>query len=192
MIAVARIKGRTGALFAAALGFAGIAFLVLAPIVAVFEGQQNRIEATMRQVALHKARAETEPAVAALLKATEDAAAAMPGLLTGESAALAGAQLQRDVRAIVEKMEGRIGSAQVLPPEVENGYERIAVQYTLSLPMIRLRELVYVLESHAPFLFLDDVTIAGPRDWQPDVADAPEPWLEIRWTVHGFRRSESS
>lgn len=108
-----------------------------------------------------------------------------PGLIKTSSADLAAAQIQTDLKNLVHANTGEIRTAQTAPVVKTGGFETIAVAYDLTVPLSHLRALTYAIESHTPYLFLDNVEISAPQ--AAGSATQSEPTLELRWTVHGYR-----
>jgi hypothetical protein len=116
-------------------------------------------------------------------------AATAPGLLSAGSAALAQAQLQSAMKSVIEEHGGVLLSAQILPPDPVHGFDAVAIQYDLTVPLSRLRGLLYAVETHTPYLFIAEAEMQMPANWSPDNAQLPDPALELRWTVRAYRWS---
>ena len=68
--------------------------------------------------------------------------------------ALAAAELQQRVRAVVEAAGGTLRSTQALPPVEEGSAVRVAVSVTLTGDTGNLEKILYDLESQTPLLFV--------------------------------------
>jgi hypothetical protein len=113
-------------------------------------------------------------------------------LIVADDSALAEAQVQREVKSLVENNVGEVRSTQVASKKPTGGLEEISIQYDLSVPITRLDPLLYAIESHTPYLFIDHATISGGLAWQqPQSASKkqPEPKLDVRLTVRAYRWS---
>jgi len=55
--------------------------------------------------------------------------------------------------------------------------------------MAKLRDLIYAIETHTPYLFVDDADIVAQQDWQTGDPQPTNPQLEVRWTIRGYRWS---
>lgn len=182
-----RMGIQSGAGFGAALVAAVVIILAIGLAVSAFVGQAADIEGSLHRLAVYRAEAALRPALEAEVKSARQRLAALPGQVAGTSAPLAQASLQSAVKALVDQNGGEIRSAQVIPATRSNGFETIAVQYDLVLPVTHLSALAYAIESNAPDLFIDDADITMPQNWQPGNPQAPEPEVEVRWTIHGYR-----
>ncbi|HEY1630513.1 MAG TPA: type II secretion system protein GspM [Rhizomicrobium sp.] len=180
-------KTRQGALVAAGvIGGLALAVLVLLGFL-IFGGQSADTDAAVRQLAFYRAEVALKPQLEAQLANLKQQAAATPGLIGNESAALAQAQLQDEVKALVIQNGGEVRTAQIVPVSTTNGFQVIAIQYDIMAPMAKLRDLVHAIESHTPYLFIDEADIVSTQDYQSGDPASANPTLELRWTVHGYR-----
>lgn len=177
--------GRKPALLA--LGVAALAILILiaVPFYLLFAAQSEDRDAMLRQLALYHAKVAQRSALADELRNLQAMARGAPGLIKTSSADLAAAQIQTDLKNLVHANTGEIRTAQTAPVVKTGGFETIAVAYDLTVPLSHLRALTYAIESHTPYLFLDNVEISAPQ--AAGSATQSEPTLELRWTVHGYR-----
>ena len=190
MIAIAQsVKGRGGALTAAGVALALAASLIAGVIVLVFGGQSAETMDAVHQLAVYRAEAAMRPELETALKQARLKAAAVPGLITSDSVALAQAQLQDEVKSIVTENQGEVRTAQIVPATNVDGFEVIAIQYDLAVPMAKLRDLIYAIETRTPYLFVDDADIVSQQDWQSGDPQAANPTLDVRWTIRGYRWS---
>jgi hypothetical protein len=121
------------------------------------------------------------------LAALQQSAQSVPGLLTGSSAALAQAQLQSDMKELIERNGGALLSARLLAPASANGFDVISISYDMTVPLGRFRTLLYAVETHTPFYFVNDADFIMPPNWKPGNAQNPDPAMEVRWTIHAYR-----
>jgi type II secretion system (T2SS) protein M len=182
-------KGRQGALVAAGIAGAGALLIVLLLGFVIFGGQSADTQEAVHQLAIYRAEMAMRPQLEAQLKALKLQAAATPGLIANDNPQLAQAQLQDEVKAIVVANQGEVRMAQVVPASTVDGFQVIAVQYDLMVPMARLRDLTYAIETHTPYLFIDGADIVSTQDLQSGDPQTANPMLEVRWTVHGYRWS---
>ena len=159
------------------------------PVTSLFSEQNERIDASLKRLAVYRAQTATQPQLERQLRDMERAAASLPGLIKTENASVAAAQMQGELKTIVERSRGEVRTTQILPPASMSGFEQVSVKSELSVPITSLREILHSVETHVPYFFIERMTITGPRDWPSDLKSAPEPRLQINWTVHAFRRS---
>jgi len=180
------LRGRRGAFLAvgalAILFVAAIAF----PVVAMFEAQaQDRREALV-QLAAFRAQEAQRPVLAARLASLQEGAKSVPGLLTASSAELAQAQLQSDMKELIDKNGGSLLSAQLLPPTKVKGFDSVSIEYDVTIPLSNFSSLVYAVETHVPYYFVDSADFVMPPNWRP-TSPIQDPSMEMRWTIHAYR-----
>ena len=149
--------------------------------------QQEETAKSLQQLARYRAEIDARAGLEAELKRLKQQSATLPGLVPGASAPLAAANIQSEIKFIVGRNGGEIRSSQNLPPATINGFEKIEITYDIALPADHLKDLVYQIESHTPYFFLDGVSIQTAPNAGPQASDRSPPRLEIRWIVRGYR-----
>jgi general secretion pathway protein M len=187
MMAVARIPlRRIGSLalliaIVLAVGVIAVAGFVLAG--------QMRSEATdedLMRLARYEAEIAARPQLEKELRALRERESSMPGLVGGENAAVAGARLQSQLQSLIESSGGTIRSTQDLPATRRPGFEQVNVACEFTLPLGRLKDLLYGIDRATPYLFVDNAVIqAGDDSGNPDHSSSSK--LTLRLTVHGYR-----
>jgi len=112
--------------------------------------------------------------------------AAVPGVVAGDSTALAQAELQSQLKTLIEANQGVVRSEQAVPSTTQGGFETIAVQCDFSIPESQLKNLAYAVGDHKPYLFVDEASISVASN-DPDDMRNTQPMLDVRWTIHGYR-----
>ena len=188
MIAIPSILlGRRGLYLVGALAAALLLLFVAMPAIAAFGAQHQERDDALEQLATYRNEVASQPAMLEALAQSRMQVAAMPGLMRSPTDALAAAQLQLLMKQIVEANSGDLRSTQALAPAQANGFSRIAVQCDLTLPLARLKDLLYAVETHQPYVFIEHVEVNGPLSWQGDPAKPAQPVLEVRLTTHAYR-----
>lgn len=180
------LRGRKGAFIA--LGGVILLFLLVValPVAALFEAQaENRSEA-LAQLAAYRAQEAQRPELAARLAALQEGAKSVPGLLSASSAALAQAQLQSDMKELIDRAGGSLLSAQLLPPTKVKGFDSVAIEYDVNIPLSNFSSLIYAVETHTPYYFIDTADFVMPPNWRPDI-HGQDPSMEMRMTIHAYR-----
>lgn len=157
----------------------------------VFARQQQSIQESLNRLARYHAQAELRPALEGRIAEADGIVTSLPGLMKADNASAAADRLQGDLKAIVQKDRGEIRVMRPAAPSEVDGFERISVTSSFSLPITSLRDVVYSVEAHTPYYFIEQMTITGPHDWPADLKNAPEPKLQIDWTVYALRRSDA-
>ena len=181
------LLGRKGILTVTTLTAVGLLLFVAAPIVAAFQAQQEEREEALDQYGVFRAEVASQPALQRALETVRIQAASLPGLMRSATAALAEAQLQTEIKAIIEANAGQLRSAQALAPARANGFDKVAVECDVTVPVSHMKDLFYALEAHAPYFFIDHADISAPMTAPLDGSKSSEPVLEVRWTVHAYR-----
>jgi Type II secretion system (T2SS), protein M subtype b len=187
MTAPAYLRGRSGAFLALGVAAAAILLLIVVPLNVMFLMQRHDIEAAKQRIETVQARLQRLPELRRQYSALSANAASTPGLLTANSAVLAQAQLQSEMASIIAANGGTMTSAQILPPEKVRGFDKVAIRYDLTLPLSRLSNLLYAVETHAPYFFIGDAELLMPNQWSSDLAFMPDPVVEVRWVVRAYR-----
>jgi hypothetical protein len=182
-----RIKSRLLALGGLAAAFVAGFFLVVQPTWDAFADQDAEIAQSKLLLAAYEARIASQPLVEERLSELRQRESSATGVVSGASAELAAANTQAIVKALIEGEGGQVRSAQNLEPVTHDGFQRIDVQYDVSVPMTRLKDTAYKLETNVPYLFLDGIDMRAPESWQSEGAPNDPPNLEIRWTVRAYR-----
>lgn len=173
-----------------ALAALAIAILILAllaaPVIAAFWAQNADIQDSLQQLGIYRAEIASKPQLQSELAELDRRGASVPGVIGGDSTALAQAQLQSQLKSVVEASQGAVRSMQPLPAAKQGGFETIAVQCDFSIPESRLKDLAYAISAHKPYLFVDEASITSPPS-DPDAAINREQMLDVRWTIHGYR-----
>jgi hypothetical protein len=180
------LKGRRVALAILALAALLLLALIAAPVLALFAGESDDLQDSINQLAVYRAEIAARPVVEARLKDALARASTARGLLRAANAALGAAEIESAFKTIVSANGGEIRSSQILPATKANGYEIVAIEYDLTAPMSRLRDLTYAVETHDPYLFIDDATI-GAGQSAPSSAGLQDLTLELRWTLRAYR-----
>src|SRR5436305_7706743 len=180
------LRGRRGAYFG--LGAFALLFLLVValPLTAMFHAQAQDRDEALTQLQAYRAEEARRPALAARLAALRQGAQSVPGLLTATSAPLAQAQLQSEMKGLIDRNGGSLLSAQLLPPTKVKGFDSVAIQYDLTIPLSRFSGLVYAVETHVPYYFVDSADLVMPPNWKPN-SPQQDPSMEIRWTIHAYR-----
>ena len=187
MIAIpALLLSRKGAIAATLLASASLLLLAAAPILVVSQQQQQEGAAARESLRSLSARVAAAPALRQTLAATKQAASTAGGPFRSPTTALAETELQALVKRVIGASGGNLLLEEPLVSTRQNGFDRIALQCALTVPESRLKDLLYALETHVPFIFIDHVTIAMPVASQTDPGDSTAA-LEVRLIVHAYR-----
>lgn len=186
------LHGRRGAFIALSVGVALVLVVVGLPIAMLFSAQAHDIRESEDTIAQYQSEIGQRPQLEERLEALRQSAQSVPGLLSGSSAALAQAQFQSDMKTLIEHNGGTLLSAQLLPPTHAKGFDVVSISYDMTVPLGRFRALLYSVETHTPFYFMNDADFIMPPNWRPGNPQNADPAVEVRVTVHAYRWSGRS
>ena len=93
--------------------------------------------------------------------------------------ALSAAESQEVVRQLVESSGGRLISLQ--PPQVkeEGRYRQVTVNVQITANVFAMRKILHAIESHTPYLFIDNLVVRSqvPGNFKPAPGGEPEMFL---------------
>lgn len=181
------LLGRRAALTALACALGVGLCLAGIPLYASYATQRSEIEDSLRQLATFRAEAALQPALEQQLRSLKLRGAAAPGFVVAGNAALAQAEVEHAIKDIASANGTDVRSMQIGPVEHRGTLDAVSVQCDLSVPITRLKRLLFAVETHTPYLYIDQIDIAAPVGWQQSGGSQVEPRLEIHWTVHAFR-----
>jgi hypothetical protein len=115
-------------------------------------------------------------------------------LLQSVSESLATAELRETVKRIIERTGGELQSSQNLSVVDKSGFKRVAIRIAFRGTIEELKPLLYELEAHRPYLFVNTLEIKTGRSRRPAQASeaaAQAPSLLARLDLYGYILSEA-
>lgn len=183
-----------GRLLALAI-LAGLCALVWAgaaqPLLDRFAGYRDTVAQAEDQLPRLRRLAAMAPSLEAELARIERDPTARTRQLTGANDALAAADLQNRLGRIAAANAVVLRSTQILPPEEEEGFRRIAVRVALEGDTPALLKILHGLETASTLLFVDNLEIrarSGGRVRRNPAGGAGKPaeLLLIRFDLAGY------
>lgn len=164
------------------------AVLCIIVIASAFEIYSSREEAADDGKRLAELRGEisASPQFLSDYRQTRQRLANHPYLFTADSTVLAGARMERDIKAIVSRGGGDVRTEQLLPANRSGDLEIVSSRYDLVVPVNKLQDVVYGIESHIPLLKIDNAEITAPEYQLSGSTNNPTK-LDVRLTIHGYR-----
>ncbi len=185
------ISARTGHRILALVLLAGVFGLLwvitVRPLARMILDRRASVERSLKLLTGYQRLAATRPSLDDQFKALKTRELEAHGLAEGGSAALAAASLQSDIKRIIESNGGEVRSAQPLPTSKSGDFEKVELRYDLSVAQASLSEIMYQIETHTPYLFLDGIDIRGAEGLPAAGQGNKEQKLTVRWTVRAFR-----
>ncbi|HUL11135.1 MAG TPA: type II secretion system protein GspM [Methylococcaceae bacterium] len=113
--------------------------------------------------------------------------------VSGNTAALASADLQTMIKKTVTDAGGELISTQVIPERKEQQFTRIAVKVRMTGSTVVLRDVLYALETGNPILFIENLNLRPIRIGQmrrpgAKAASVPDN-LSVDFDVVGYMRA---
>jgi len=109
--------------------------------------------------------------------------------LRGGAAALTVAEAQEIVRGLVASSGGRLITMQALPSKDEGRYRQVSAQVQLAANIHDLRKILHGMETHVPYLFVENLTVKTqvPGNFRPGPGAEPE--MFVTFEVQGYTLS---
>lgn len=183
MVATSRMLSRAAAL--GLLGLLGLAVwqLVVAPLAMRHAQVREGIDSARATLGrLQAARLELA-AGSAVAAAPADRQGEPPAMLAGTSEAVALANLQASVTAVLARHGVRPQTMRMLPPLERDSMRLAGLQLEVSTSMETMQRLLHALEAARPVLFIEQLTLE-PR-LQPGRDDAEPGLLRAAMQVYG-------
>jgi Tfp pilus assembly protein PilO len=180
-------EGNTGkalALFILVLALAGIYFVLLSPLMAVYDSNAQSLEQRRETIRRYEKAVNDLPRLRLLAKQHRDRPKNGDLLLNGASDAIAAAALQSNLKEMVEGEGAKITSAAMLPPVTKEGYQRVGVRIAFSGNLQLLTTVLGGIATSHPILGVGnlDLHVAGDSEGGNE-----DPSLSIALDVFGYR-----
>ena len=129
--------------------------------------------------------AGTRPQVARQLEAMR-ARDTRKFFLRSGGAALSAAEAQETIRSLVEASGGHLITMQAPASKEEGRYRRVTVNVQLTANIFALRKILYAVETHTPYLFVDNLMVRTqvPSTYKP--GPGTEPDMFVQFDVSGY------
>lgn len=141
-----------------------VQFLVVSPLVSRNQAADQAIAEAAEMVARLERIAAMRGQLETQLSALSERQTGQRYYLSEHTDALAGAALQRRVKATIERNGGKIRSIQALPGEEQGELQRVGVRVQLMADIEALYRLLHRLESEPPLLFVESFTAQSRID----------------------------
>lgn len=147
--------------------------VIVFPLSDRYSARQSAIADAQRQIAAYRQVLARAPALKEQVEQIRRNPRRRRGFLTAASPALAGAQLENKLKAIVQSNGGTLRSTR-MQPQKGDGPERIRMTLDLTAGTGALLKIVHDIESAVPWLIADNVHIRalGQRTENPEVISA--------------------
>jgi len=163
----------------------GLHVAVAAPLIALFDAREARLEemrGLIRRLERGAAEAPALQSELATLRANGDIASLT---FVAASDAVAAANLQSTLSALAETKGGRLASTEYLAAQTEGQFRRIGVRVAITGDLAMLTALLAGIEAARPPLFVDNLEIHSSASGAGE-GHGPTS-LAIAMDVYGFR-----
>ena len=176
--------------------FLAVYVLAVEPLVSAYQETDDAIRQTNENLLRYEQISRTFPALKQQLDELAQRQGRSGVYLSGDTDALAAAQLQADVSATIQQHDGQLRSVQILPVASDGDFKRVSVRVQLTATLSALTRILYSLEGRRPFVFIDNLDIKNRRARRSrrnkkDQAET-EPELVIRFDLFGYLRPDVS
>lgn len=179
-------------------GAVGILFLLLSlfalaigyPVWSFHQSAQDEITAKQKELALYRALADQKDSLLQQYQTLQQNTSGSRYYLQGDTAALATAEMQRQLKQLAASSKSELVSTQIKEMVATEGAARQAgLRVHMRMDMSALRQIFHTLESGRPMYFLDNLLIdARPARTRvgSKIQEAVE--LDVKFDMHGFMR----
>jgi general secretion pathway protein M len=188
MNAMTKTQSRYVALSLLVLGTIAVIWLLCYPLVSFYVSQSALIERKEGQIARYRQVSENQEALEQELALLKRRSPAASYYVAGETSALASAKMQQYLKQIVQRNGGELISTQVLKEDEPESAGSTSLRVHLRAELESSWQILYVLESGRPLLFLDNIVISARPVRGRKVTDAPIISLDMNFDVTGYLR----
>lgn len=170
-------------ILAALLFFAWTA--LIGPTVASYAERQYQIEETRYQLGKFEVLAARKDGAEQQLERATAAYASRGEFLREETPALASANLQTRLRAIVSANGAVMSAARTIPAKQRDGFQAVTLRITLTGDLDAVKKTMHKIEANVPYLIIDNLDLKPSR-----IQGAPQfISLDASFDVIGFLNS---
>ena len=178
------LPGKLLALAICGLLLAAGYLVVIEPVLAFYQSHQQQLEERQSVIARLTDTARELPRLRAAAQQWREQSHDGDLLLTGPSDAVAAAGVQSVIKDDLAKGDAKLGSAEIIPPQIDDNFQRVGVRVSLSGTLPTLIAALRDLETARPMLFVDNVEIrTNSGAAKPDAGEE----LSIALDIYGFR-----
>lgn len=164
----------------------GIWALAVAPLQVRFAEYDATIEQTGNLLVRYERLARSHDQVVRELTDLEADLSTEEDFLTGQTEELAAVQVQQIVKRMAETAGATLQSVSIQEPETVDGFRKVSLQVKVASGIEGLQGLLHGLETSAPYLFVEDLSVRGGRGRVSGGAQGA--LLQVGFDVHGYLR----
>ncbi len=172
--------------------------LVIEPLMSEYVRLQRSIDQSRHLLAKYRALEATREGLESDLATLRARKTRETEYLTAATASLAGAEIQNRLKDVLEDVGAEPRSVQTLQDGNDESGGRVRVRVQFTVRSESLNQVLYLLETEAPLLFVDNIDIRRKQDRRRQQRDdrvaslMTRDVLDVRMDLHGFMRAPSS
>lgn len=167
-----------------------IYFLAVAPLVSEYRRNEEAIADAQDLLVRFQRLAAAQTGLQGQVDELRQRESSQGYYLTQGTDALAAAELQDRLKAVVQEDGGTLRSMQILPTEEQDNFRRIAIRLQLTTTTEALSNVVYSLETMNPLLFIDNVDVQSRLSRPTKDGTVVDPILVVSLDLYGYRQPE--
>jgi hypothetical protein len=163
--------------------------LIIRPVWSIYAENREAIAQQEELLTRYQRFAAARPELERRLRELRARNAEGEGYLAGDNETLVAAQLQSRVRNLAQASGARLTSTQVLSGVDDSGFRRIGIRVTMTADTPQVQKTFYALEKDRPYLFLDNIDVAGDQGRRRGGSAPEDDELTVSFDVYGFMRA---
>jgi len=186
MIELTKMQSRILAIALLFLVLGTALWLMVYPMVSVHAAQSSEIARKEVQIARFEKLAESQEALQGELASLRRRNPAATYYVAGDTPALASAKMQQYLKQVVERNGGELISTQIVNSDEESDAASSSLKVHLRADVDATAQIVYLLESGRPLLFIDDLSISARRVRGTTAGAPPIISLDLSFELTGY------
>ena len=171
------------------LVLAGLAAMLVGPLLAFSEGLDARIERQGQHLARYEALLSASDRVESELQRVRNEGVDVYFHASGQTPALVATKLQQEINGLLRRSGGQILSSKNMKPETGDHFTMVRINLHLKGSLATVRQLLAGLEGMRPVVVVErfEVDHRGRRDWAKDDRQPQRLTLDIRLRTYIYR-----
>ena len=183
-----RMQSRSGALTVLVAAASLIVWLIFSPLIGQYRSMNAAIDDAQFQIFRYQRLAANHDLLRNHLSRLKQGNRTKNYYVTGESAALASANMQQHLKRTLDDVGGELISTQLVVLNGSDNESATSLRVHMKADISTLLQVLYGLENDQPMFFLDDFAI-NARPLRSGAQPRPtEVILDVRFNLTGFRQ----
>jgi len=161
-------------------------WLMIYPMVSLYLAQSDEMARKEIRIARYEELAESQETLQGELASLRRRNPAATYYVAGDTPALASAKMQQYLKQIVERNGGELISTQIIDSIRESEAASSSLKVHLRANVDAAAQIVYLLESGRPLLFIDDLSISARRARGTTAGAPPVISLDLSFALTGY------